>query len=115
MNGACAALGDTAAKFRAGQTDHIAKHPEERRIGFDVDLPGCSVDLDDDHCGLLPASNNSLMRAAVMVSAPFRNARDYAITAACVYTMLAIFLIAFAGSDCRSFPQDYRSYGDYLK
>ena len=50
-----------------------------------------------------------------MVSVPFRDARDYACDAARVYTMLAIFLIAFAGSDCRSFPQDYRSYGDYLK
>ena len=49
-----------------------------------------------------------------MVSVPFRDARDYACGAARVYTMLAIFLIAFAGSDCRSFPQDYTSYGDHL-
>ena len=49
-----------------------------------------------------------------MVSVPFRDARDYACDAARVYTMLTIFLIAFAGSDCRSSPQDYRSYGDNL-
>src|SRR5258708_121008 len=51
MHGARAALCDTAAEFRAGQTDHVAQHPEERRIGLDIDLSRCSVDFDCDHRG----------------------------------------------------------------
>ena len=41
--------------FRPGQTDHVTQHPEEGGIGLDVDLPGCSVDVDRDHCGSPPA------------------------------------------------------------
>src|SRR5579863_2630222 len=54
MHRASTALRDTATEFCAGQTDHVAQHPEERRIGLDVDLPGCSVDVDGDHSGSPP-------------------------------------------------------------
>src|SRR5580698_2696549 len=64
MHRASAALRNTAAEFCAGQTEHVAQHPEKRRIGLDVDLPGCSVDVDSDHCGLLLALKNSLMCVA---------------------------------------------------
>src|ERR1700692_886481 len=64
MHRASAALRDTAAEFCAGQTDHVAQHPEKRRIGLDVDLPRCSVDVDGDHFGFLSALKNSLVRAA---------------------------------------------------
>src|SRR5580700_9967144 len=63
MHRASAALRNTTAEFCAGQTERVAQHPEKRRIGLDVDLPGCSVDVDRDHCGLLPALMNSLMPA----------------------------------------------------
>jgi hypothetical protein len=90
MHRASATLRDTAAEFRAGQTDHVAQHPEKRRIGLDVDLPGCSVDVDGDHCGLLPALKNSPMRAAKVdcdqtgdaLTARFAPARSPAATAA---------------------------------
>ena len=51
MHGAGPAFRDAAAEFRAGQADHVAQYPEKRRIGLDIDLPGCSVDFDCDHCG----------------------------------------------------------------
>jgi hypothetical protein len=51
MHRASAALRDTAAEFCASQADHVAQHPEKRRIRLDVDLPGRSVDCDRDHCG----------------------------------------------------------------
>src|ERR1700743_1594236 len=49
MHGASTALRDAAAEFCTGKTDYIAQHPEKRRIGFDIDLPGCSIDLNRDH------------------------------------------------------------------
>src|ERR1700722_7816227 len=64
MHRASTALRDTAAEFCARQTDHVAQHPEKRRIGFDVDFPGCSVDRDRDHCALLPTLKSSLMHTA---------------------------------------------------
>jgi hypothetical protein len=90
MHRASAALRDTAAEFCAGQTDHVAQHPEKRRIGFDVYLPGRSVDIDGDHYGLLPALKNRLIRAAKVdceqtgdaLSARFAPARPPAATAA---------------------------------
>src|ERR1700722_19994089 len=62
MHCASTALRDTAAEFCARQTDHVAQHPEKRRIGLDVDLPGCAVDIDVDHCGPLPALSTRLIR-----------------------------------------------------
>src|SRR5208282_5643497 len=53
MHGAGATLRDTAAEFRASQTDHVAQHPEKRRIGLDIYLSGCFVDFDRDHLALL--------------------------------------------------------------
>src|SRR5882724_3294588 len=64
MHCASAALRDTATEFCAGQTDHVTQHPEKRGIGLDVDLPGCSVNVDRDHCGSLPALRNNLVRTA---------------------------------------------------
>ena len=51
MHRAGAALRDAAAEFRAGQADHVAQHPKQRRIGLDIDLLGRSVDFDRDHRG----------------------------------------------------------------
>ena len=44
MNGACAALTDAAAEFRAGQPDLIADHPQERRLWIRIDAMSCAVD-----------------------------------------------------------------------
>src|SRR5690348_16487390 len=37
VNRARAALSDAAAKLRSGQLERIAQHPEQRRVGIDVD------------------------------------------------------------------------------
>src|SRR5258708_2754109 len=38
VHGAGAAPRDTAAEFRADQTDHVPQYPEKRGIGLDVDV-----------------------------------------------------------------------------
>ena len=46
MHGAGAAYGNTAAEFGAGHAEHVAQHPEQRRIAVDIDRPVDAVDLD---------------------------------------------------------------------
>ena len=60
VHGAGAALGDAAAIFRAGQAEPFAQHPEQGRVGFDVDWRGAPlmVSLIDGgalHEGQVPA------------------------------------------------------------
>jgi hypothetical protein len=68
MHRASAALRDTAAEFCTSQTDHVSQHPEKRGIGLDVDLPGCSVDLDRDFYGSAPTLNDGLVRTTKVAS-----------------------------------------------
>ena len=44
MDRAGAALRDAAAIFRAGETDLLADHPEQRRRRVDVDIMRLSID-----------------------------------------------------------------------
>ncbi len=64
MHRASAALCDTASEFCTRQTDHVAQHPEKRRIGLYVDLPRYSVDVNRDHRGSPPALRNRPARSA---------------------------------------------------
>ena len=38
VHGAGAALRDAAAVFGAGQAERVAQHPQQRRIGIDIDV-----------------------------------------------------------------------------
>jgi len=44
VDGARAALCDAATEFRARKSQHIAQHPEQRRVGRDVDGHALAVD-----------------------------------------------------------------------
>src|SRR4029077_15514595 len=44
VHGAGAALGDAAAELRAGESQRVAQHPEERCVGGDVDRFTLAVD-----------------------------------------------------------------------
>src|SRR5207247_990578 len=48
MDGAGAALGDAAAKLGAGEAEGVTQHPEERRVGGDVDRFAFAVDGESD-------------------------------------------------------------------
>ena len=37
---------DAAAEFRAGHADHVAQHPEQRRIAVDIDGVVHAIDVD---------------------------------------------------------------------
>src|SRR4029453_17721032 len=45
MNRACATLGDTAAVFRAGETELLADHPQEWRVRIAIELATRTVDI----------------------------------------------------------------------
>ena len=45
MHGASAAQRHAAAELRASHTEHVAQHPEQRRIAIDIDGPIDAVDL----------------------------------------------------------------------
>src|SRR5262249_47724352 len=49
MDGAGAALGDAAAVLGAGQPDRVAQHPQQRRVGVDIDLMGLSIHVEISH------------------------------------------------------------------
>jgi hypothetical protein len=53
MNGAGAALSDTAAELRAGQADEIAKDPQQRHVGRRVHGMCLAVDIECCHERLL--------------------------------------------------------------
>src|SRR5205809_923644 len=48
VDGAGAALGDAAAELGAGEPERVAQHPEERRVGGDVDRFAFTVDGEAD-------------------------------------------------------------------
>src|SRR2546421_389581 len=48
VDGAGAALGDAAAELGAGETERITQHPQERRVGRDVDRFAFAVDGESD-------------------------------------------------------------------
>src|SRR5437899_3360887 len=48
VDGAGAALGDAAAELGAGEPERVAQHPEERRVGGDVDRFALTVDGEAD-------------------------------------------------------------------
>src|SRR5258705_8924760 len=52
MTRACATLGDTAAVFRAGETELLADHPQEWRVRIAIELATRTVDIQlDRHAG----------------------------------------------------------------
>src|SRR2546425_948307 len=48
VDGAGAALGDAAAELGTGETEGVTQHPEERRVGRDVDRFAFAVDGETD-------------------------------------------------------------------
>src|SRR6516225_6137693 len=60
VHGAGAALSDAAAVFGANQSDRIAQHPKQRRVGFGIDVVGLSVDGKGNHI----SSSRSVGRAS---------------------------------------------------
>jgi len=49
VNGAGAALRDTAAIFGAGQAGVLSDRPEQGRIGFDIEIESFAVDCEVCH------------------------------------------------------------------
>src|SRR6266850_2317308 len=61
-----AAQSEAATEFRAGHAEHIAKHPEQRRVVVDIDAAGFAVDCQRMwHLSLLKAKAGSECGAAV--------------------------------------------------
>jgi hypothetical protein len=56
MHGAGAALRDAAAVFGAGQADLFPQHPEQGRVGVDIDLMSFSIDAESSHIAVLPSA-----------------------------------------------------------
>src|SRR6266566_3885837 len=78
VDGAGAALGDAAAELGAGETEGVTQHPEERRVGGDVDRFALAVDGEADrgheggpHKGV---GNNVHWRTAGWKGDPYRAA-----------------------------------------
>src|SRR6266850_6538621 len=66
MDRARAAQSEAATEFRAGHSEHIAKHPEQRRVIVDIDAAGFAVDCQRMwHLSLLKAKAGSECGAAV--------------------------------------------------
>src|ERR1051326_8638721 len=53
VHGAGPAQRHTAAEFRAGHAEHVAEHPEQRRVAIDVDAVRSPIDLDGEGHGRL--------------------------------------------------------------
>ena len=45
MHGAGAAQRHAAAELRAGHAEHVAQHPEQRRVAVDIDAVSLAVDF----------------------------------------------------------------------
>src|SRR5882762_1721626 len=61
-----AAQSEAATEFRAGHSEHIAQHPEQRRVVVDIDAAGFAVDCQRMwHLSLLKAKAGSECGAAV--------------------------------------------------
>src|SRR5262249_12029877 len=61
MHGARAAQRHAATELGAGHAEHVAQHPQERRVAVDVDAVRSAVDFD-------PESHRSLLLAAKIVT-----------------------------------------------
>src|SRR5881397_381877 len=59
VDGAGAALGDAAAELGASETEGVAQHPQERRVGGDADRFALAVDGESD-CGHDRASSRKM-------------------------------------------------------
>src|SRR5258705_5912577 len=70
MDGAGAALSDTAAELRAGHAQRIAQHPKERRLRLDIDVDILAVDLERKH--RRPPSPNGQSSARIGPRSSFR-------------------------------------------
>jgi hypothetical protein len=57
MHGAGAAQRHAAAELRAGHAEHVAQHPQERRIAVDIDAVCVPVDFDVKSHGHLVTGN----------------------------------------------------------
>jgi hypothetical protein len=62
MYGTGPALRDPAPEFRASQPDGIAQCPEQRGIGFQVDVVLRSVDRERDHLGSSLVGSRTILR-----------------------------------------------------
>ena len=51
MHGAGAAQRHAAAELRAGHAEHVAQHPEQRRVAVDIDAVCSPVDFDGEGHG----------------------------------------------------------------
>ena len=58
MHGTGAAQRHATAEFRAGHAEHVAQHPEKRRIPVDIDTVPVAVDVDGEGHGVLSFSIN---------------------------------------------------------
>src|SRR5712691_9070069 len=66
MDRASAAQSEAATELRAGHSEHIAKHPEQRRVVVEIDAAGFAVDCQRMwHLSLLKAKAGSECGAAV--------------------------------------------------
>ena len=62
MHGAGAAQRHAAAELRAGHAEHVAQHPQQRRVAVDIDAVRLSVDFDGEGHGVV------LLRCVVTIS-----------------------------------------------
>src|SRR6266478_5305337 len=68
--GARTAQGHAAAELGAGQAQRVAQHPQQRRVGIDIDFGVLAVDAELDHC--TPCTG-----ASREISAPLELARAH--------------------------------------
>jgi hypothetical protein len=61
MHGAGAAKRHAAAELRSGHAEHVAQHPEQRRVVIDIDALRVFVDLDGERHDV-PSSGDDASR-----------------------------------------------------
>src|SRR6266446_7711418 len=84
MDRARTAQSEAATEFRAGHSEHIAQHPEQRRVVVDIDAAGFTVDCQRLwHLSLLKAA---AIEAGVSKSRAAAPGVCHAITASCQST-----------------------------
>src|SRR4051812_14248279 len=79
MDGTSTARGDAAAEFSAGQSDHVADDPEQRRIGRNIHLMPLSIHGECNRHGASPFCYSSCpeQKVSVPVSGSFKSTRGY--------------------------------------
>src|SRR5262245_6787954 len=71
MHGAGAAQRQAAAELGAGHAEHVAQHPEERRVAVDIDAVGAAVDFDGEgHGVLLSAGTRPVQLRSILPDIP---------------------------------------------